>query len=121
LDLQKWFLATTSKTLTGFIKNNVKEGSTVSTDEWIGYKKVSERFSHLIVNHGRGQYVDGSAHTNTIEGFWSLFKRGIIGQYHQISEKYLNRYVDEFCFRYNNRNNTNAFDLAMINAVNLNY
>lgn len=110
---------TTQKTLTKFIKQNVKEGSTVSTDEWIGYRKISEKFEHLVVNHGGGQYVDGIAHTNTLEGFWSLFKRAIIGQYHQISEKYLNRYIDEFCFRYNNRNNENIFELAIEKSVNL--
>ena len=93
------------KTLTSFIKENVKEGSTISTDEWRGYNKVSEKFNHLVVSHGQGEYVKGEAHTNTLEGFWSLFKRGIVGQYHQISAKHLDRYVDEFCFRYNNRNN----------------
>jgi transposase-like protein len=108
---------TSSKTLTSFIKSNVKEGSTVSTDEWIGYKRISEKFNHLVVTHNSGVYVEGIAHTNTLEGFWSLFKRGIIGQYHQISNKYLDKYVDEFCFRYNNRNNTEIFQLAMIKAV----
>lgn len=91
------------KTLTQFIKKHVKEGSTVSTDEWRGYNRVSEKFNHLVVTHGSGQYVVGEAHTNTLEGFWSLFKRGIVGQYHQISARHLDKYVDEFCFRYNNR------------------
>lgn len=92
-----------SKTLTSFIKANVKEGETVSTDEWSGYNKISLKFNHLVVSHGKGEYVKGNAHTNTLEGFWSLFKRGIVGQYHQVSRKYLDKYVDEFCFRYNNR------------------
>jgi len=110
---------TSSNTLMKFLKRNVKQGSTVSTDEWVGYNKVSEKFSHLVVNHGSGQYVEGEAHTNTLEGFWSLFKRGIIGQYHQISERYLNRYIDEFCFRYNNRNNDNIFELVISKSVKL--
>lgn len=107
------------KTLTGFIKKNVQEGATVSTDEWAGYNSVSEKFNHLIVAHGSGQYVQGNAHTNTLEGFWSLFKRGIVGQYHQISAKYLDNYVNEFCYRYNNRKNKEVFNLTIINAVNL--
>lgn len=110
---------TTSKTLTRFIRSNVKQGSTVSTDEWQGYNKVSERFTHLVVSHGAGQYVDGIAHTNTLEGFWSLFKRGIIGQYHQISAKYLDQYVAEFCFRYNNRNNDMIFETTIERGLNL--
>ena len=91
------------KTLGSFVRANVKEGSTVSTDEWKGYNNLSAKFSRLVVNHGEGEYVNGEAHTNTLEGFWALFKRGIVGQYHQISTKYLDRYVDEFCFRYNAR------------------
>ena len=108
-----------SKSLTRFIRENVKEGSTISTDEWAGYNRVSERFTHLVVSHGHGQYVDGIAHTNTLEGFWSLFKRGIIGQYHQISRKYLDKYVDEFCFRYNHRNVQNVFDMVIAKGLNL--
>lgn len=107
------------KTLFGFIKANVKEGSTLSTDEWMGYSRISEKFTHLIVAHGKGEYVNGNAHTNTLEGFWSLFKRGIVGQYHQISAKYLDKYVDEFCFRYNNRKNDDIFDLTLLKAVTI--
>lgn len=89
--------------------------------EWKGYSKLSQKFNHLVVNHSASQYVIGDAHTNTLEGFWSLFKRGIIGQYHQISTKYLDRYVDEFCFRYNNRkiDAKETFNLVINNAVNL--
>jgi transposase-like protein len=110
-----------SKSLLRFIKANVKEGETISTDEWRGYSKVSERFTHLIVAHGKGEYVKGQAHTNTLEGFWSLFKRGIVGQYHQISVKYLDNYVNEFCFRYNSRKQdaTITFNNVINNSVNL--
>lgn len=107
------------KTLHGFIRQNVKQGSTMSTDEWRGYKGLSEKFAHLVVSHSSGQYVQGEAHTNGLENFWSLFKRGIVGQYHQISTKYLNQYVSEFCFRYNNRKNDDVFNLTISNAVNL--
>ena len=61
------------------------------------------RFNHAIVKHGEGIYVVGGAHTNTIEGFWSLLKRGIVGIYHQVSVKHLDKYIDEFEFRYNSR------------------
>ena len=64
-------------------------------------------------------YVQGLAHTNTMENFWSLLKRGVIGQYHYVSAKHLNKYVDEFCFRYNNRDNVNIFENTIQNAVNL--
>jgi len=109
------------KTLTSFIKKNVKEGETVSTDEWAGYNRVSQKFNHLIVAHGQGEYVKGEAHTNSLEGFWSLFKRGIVGQYHQISEKHLDRYVEEFCFRYNNRKIDAKITFALVinKAVNI--
>lgn len=109
------------KTLKTFINDNVAKGSTLNTDEWIGYRGLSEKFNHLVVSHGKGQYVNGNSHTNTLEGFWSLFKRGIVGQYHQISVKHLNRYVDEFCFRYNNRNvDSNViFDLVINRSLNL--
>lgn len=55
--------------------------------------------------------------TNTIEGFWSLLKRGITGQYHWLSDKWLNQYIQEFCFKYNNRENANVFDLLVGNMV----
>lgn len=106
-----------TRTLQRIINKAVAEGAVVMTDEWAGYKKVSMRFDHFTVNHSAGSYVVGEAHTNTIEGFWSLFKRGIVGQYHQISERHINKYLDEFCFRYNNRRNANVFHDILTNAV----
>lgn len=106
-----------SKTLKSFVKENVKEGSTLSTDEWRGYNGLSATFSRLIVVHSNGEYVNGEAHTNGMENFWSLLKRGIIGQYHQVSAKYLNHYINEFCFRYNNRENADIFSLTIQKAV----
>lgn len=58
---------------------------------------------HFVVKHAEGEFVTGNAHTNTIEGFWSLLKRGIIGIYHFTSKKHLQKYLDEFSFRYNTR------------------
>lgn len=82
---------TTKKTLKRFLHDNVKKGSTLSTDEHKGYSGMQKWYDHLTVNHSAGEYVKGIAHTNTLEGFWSLFKRGIYGQYHQISDRYLDK------------------------------
>ena len=64
---------------------------------------------HASVDHHKHQYVVGAVHTNTIEGFWSIFKRGVVGTFHKVSAKYLPLYVAEFQFRYNNRSNGDIF------------
>ena len=107
-----------SKTLTAEIIRNVKESATVYSDEWLGYKGISRIYDHSIVKHNQGQYVNGRIHTNTIEGFWSLLKRGIFGIYHFTSKKHLQMYVDEFVFRYNTRDNNESqrFNLLLSNT-----
>lgn len=107
----------TGKTLKSVIKSNVEKGSHVYTDEWRGYRAISTDFNHSIITHSDGEYVRGIVHTNTIENFWSLLKRGIVGQYHKVSVRYLNTYIDEFCFRHNNRNNEFVFELTLQRAV----
>lgn len=92
-----------AKTLTREVTRYVKETANVYTDEWLGYKTVKKMYTHSIVNHGSWEYVRWNAYTNTIEGFWSLLKRGILGIYHSTSKKHLQKYVDEFVFRYNTR------------------
>jgi ISXO2-like transposase domain len=104
-----------AKELLGFVHEAVsRKVSLLCTDQWkvydalgIGYPKRGYR--HQSVNHSRGQYVCGAVHTNTIEGFWSILKRGIMGSYHRVSAKYLPLYVAEFSFRYNNRLNNDIF------------
>lgn len=108
-----------SKTLKSFIKQNVKKGSQLMTDEWKSYNGLSLLYGHEIVKHSMGEYVNGAIHTNTLEGFWSLLKRGVIGQYHYVTPRYLNLYVDEFCFRYNNRENPQIFELTVRRALNV--
>ena len=76
------------------------------TDEWGAYNGLDKYYDHSRVNHGGKQYVDGNAHTNTIENFWGNFKRAIIGVYRVVSKQHLQRYVDEFVFRYNTRKMT---------------
>ena len=107
-----------SRTLTKEIVKNVKESANLYTDEWVGYKGISKLYDHAVIKHGEGQYVDGKAHTNTIEGFWSLLKRGIIGIYHFTSRKHLQNYVDEFVFRYNTRKSSECdrFNLLLANT-----
>jgi len=93
-------------------KNNI-----VMTDEFKGYNILDKKTNYfrLKIDHTKG-YTDGDIHTNSIESFWALLKRGIYGIYHHVSMKYLQNYVNEFCFRYNNRNN-NMFDLILKQAV----
>lgn len=105
-----------SATITPLVEALVSKDAKVYTDEWAGYKGVAKIYDHKFVKHNEGQYVNGRIHTNTIEGFWSLLKRGIIGIYHFTSEKHLQKYVDEFVFRYNTRENeteTERFNLLL--------
>ncbi len=87
--------------------------SLLATDEAPLYIKLGKKFPHGTVDHGRKQYVVGAVHTNTIEGFWSIFKRGVVGSFHKVSDKYLPLYVAEFQFRYNNRRNPDIFGEAI--------
>lgn len=90
------------ETLQTQILDNVKYGSTVCTDEWVGYDGVRNRFVHEVINHANS-YVNGQIHTNGIENFWSLLKRGLKGTYVAVEPFHLDRYIDEQAFRYNNR------------------
>ena len=90
------------ETLQGFVTGMTKRGSTIMTDEAVGYKQIPDR-KHLSVNHSVNKFVKGMASTNGVESFWSLFKRGLDGVYHKVSPKHLARYVDEFCGRNNDR------------------
>ncbi len=94
------------QTLKGKIYEYVMPGSTVYTDEWGGYNTIGEkrRYTHRRIKHASKVYVMGDVHTNTVEGFWSLIKRGIGGVYHSVSEKFLQDYLNEYAFRYNRRN-----------------
>ena len=105
-----------SHTLTQEVIQCVKDSANLYTDEWVGYNGVAKLYNHAMVNHGAGKYVNGDAHTNTLEGFWSLLKRGIIGIYHFVSRKHLQAYVDEFVFRYNTRHSTESGRLNFLLA-----
>lgn len=81
--------------------NNIAIGSNIMSDEWRAYRVLQTFFNHDSVNHNAGEYVKGNVSTNTIESFWAVFKRGIIGVYHSVSKKHTERYLNEFIFRHN--------------------
>ena len=97
------------KALLKFITDNVEPaGSLLMTDEWRGYNGVKKVMNHAVINHSTA-YVDGSIHTNTIEGFWSLLKRAWYGSHHHYGIPRTLLYVGEACWKYNERKNDNAF------------
>ncbi len=93
---------TDSAHLKGAIRSVVKPKSTIYTDGHKSYRGMSE-YKYKIVEHSVGEYVRGMAHTNGIESFWALLKRGYIGTFHHFSEKHMGRYVDEFATRHSRR------------------
>jgi transposase-like protein len=95
------------------VNANLSKDSALMTDEAQWYKAVGKTFaSHETVNHKNEEYVRGNAHTNTVEGFYSIFKRGMKGVYQHCSEKHLHRYLAEFDFRYSNRVKLGINDVA---------
>lgn len=93
-----------ASTIREVLVNNVAKEAHLRTDEASQYVKVGREFaSHEAVRHNAREYARGSAHTNTIEGYFSILKRGLVGTYHKCGEQHLIRYVREFDFRYNNR------------------
>jgi transposase len=95
-----------SSTVFPIIHEHVLPASTVYTDEYAIYDSLATKangYVHSRIQHSQKVYVMGDVHTNTIEGFWSLLKRGIGGVYHAVSAKYLQSYCDEYAFRYNHR------------------
>jgi transposase len=107
----------TGKNLLKTIRKHVVPGSVIYTDEFSSYKRIPMMkgpggrnlgYKHFTIRHSMGQYVkEGHIHTNSVEGLWSLIKRGIGGVYHSVSREYLQHYLDEYCFRYNRRHSGN--------------
>jgi transposase-like protein len=94
---------TKGKTIKPIIEKRVKEGSIIISDEWWAYNNLDKKFFHVELRHNEDEYARGGFHNNSIEGFWSLLKRGILGIYHRVSPKHLQKYCDEFAYRYNTR------------------
>lgn len=99
------------KTLHGFIHGTVDDkAEAIMTDDWNPYDGIADHNTrHETVSHRQKEWVRADVHTNTVEGVWSLFKRSIVGSYHQLSTKHLPAYLDEMAFRFNNRNNPFLF------------
>ena len=103
-----------AETICEFVREAVSHKvSLLCTDDFRGYRRLDGEYPRQSVDHSAGEYVVGAVHTNTIEGFWSIFKRGIVGSFHKISAKYMQLYVAEFQFRYNNRMNADIFGTAI--------
>jgi len=110
------------KTIKPVLKRTIEPGATLITDGFGGYHRLDRHFKdHLVINHARDEFVRGEYHVNSLEGFWSLLKRGIQGQYHMITQRYLQSYVNEFSFRYSNRSDPNLFDTLLMRAVSLEF
>ncbi len=110
---------TKAHTILPIMVAKVEAGATVYTDEYRAYSTLHKTFNHDFVKHSANEYVSGNVHTNNIENFWSLLKRGLDGIYHHVSDKHLGRYVNEFTFRYNNRglSEGSKFDVALANGT----
>ena len=105
---------TDTPTLDKFVRRVVDKDKVdlIATDEHSGYRLLGEgpdALPHEVVTHSTGEYVRGVVHTQNIENFWSLLKRGIMGSYHHVSKAYLPLYMIEFSWRFNNRKNPNKF------------
>ena len=109
-----------AKTVLGIVAEKVLDKATVFTDDYPIYDGLSwmgKNIKHNRINHSQRVYVVGQTHTNTIEGFWSLLKRGIGGVYHSVSTKYLQSYCDEYAFRYNHRNADQPMFTSLLEMV----
>ncbi|HVN96691.1 MAG TPA: IS1595 family transposase [Syntrophorhabdaceae bacterium] len=107
-----------ARILVGIIKDRVDKTATVMTDEARGYKRIDGEYKHESVKHRNEEWRRGNAYTNGVESAWSLFNRSIVGSYHQISSKHMDAYLDEFDWRFNNRENPYLFEDTMIRLLN---
>jgi transposase-like protein len=108
------------KTLMPIVAERVLPKSVIYTDSYSSYDNVrwmGKNYKHERINHTAGIYVMGHVHTQTIEGFWSLLKRGIEGVYHSVSTKYLQSYCDEYSFRYNRRTDNQPMFKSLLDQV----
>jgi transposase-like protein len=117
--VEAYKIMTSSKTvLVGKIKDRISpEAEMVVTDQLSAYKTVSKTHRHEVIDHIR-EWVRGNVHTNSIENFWSLFKRGVIGSFHKVSAKHLSRYLAEFTYRFNYREAEDLFSMTLMCLLN---
>jgi len=97
------------------VRANVNPNSMIITDDWRPYRPLKREFiDHKVINHSAGHYVNGDVHTNTIEGFFGNLKTGMRGTYKKVSPAYLQSYLDEYAWRYNQRNSGRSMFLSLI-------
>lgn len=102
------------KSIKPIIEQTVSKEASLVTDGFGAYAGLDKTYKeHQILNKEKEEYVRGEYHTNTLEGFWTLLKRGIYGQYHKVSIRHLQSYLNEFTFKYNHRDNKSNFDLLL--------
>jgi transposase-like protein len=108
-----------SKVNAGLIRKHVMPSTLIYTDEGREFAKLGKRgYQHRRIHHESSVYVSGDIHTNTVEGFWSLVKRGISGVYHAVSAKHLQGYLNEYAWRYNHRGDDRAqFETLLLRAT----
>jgi len=99
----KYVTGETTQNMVDFVTTHVPQDATIYSDEAPAYNHLNKFYTHDNIKHSLNIYVEGNVHTNTIENFWSVLKRGLYGIYHQVSEKHLERYLDEFSARFNTR------------------
>ena len=109
--------APTGRDLKPIIYQNVEQGATVVTDGFGGYAGLKKDYDHVIVNHEKGEYVTGSYHTNTIEGYWAILKRQIKGTHIHVSKQHLQKYIGEVTFRYEHRKRQDEMVEIILNRV----
>tara|TARA_R110002049_G_scaffold304060_4_gene498956 strand:+ start:6032 stop:6964 length:933 start_codon:yes stop_codon:yes gene_type:complete len=102
----KYVSGETTENMVDFVKTHVPNDATIYSDEAAAYKSLKKKYNHDNIKHSLNIYVEGQVHTNTIENFWSVLKRGLYGVYHQVSDKHISRYLDEYAARFNNRSLT---------------
>lgn len=108
----------TKENVAELVSENIKHESVLVTDESRMYPAIGKLFlSHWTVRHSAGEYVRGGVHTNTVESYFSIFKRGMRGTYQHCAEKHLHRYLAEFDFRHNNRVALGVNDVARAGAI----
>ena len=109
---------TGKRILLGIVNDRVRKDAFVMTDELQAYKGLDNNFKHRSVCHSEEEWARGNVHTNNVESAWSLFKRSLVGSYHQISVKHMDAYLDEFEWRFNNRENEFLFRDTLIKLLN---
>nr|WP_321229578.1 IS1595 family transposase [uncultured Psychroserpens sp.] len=108
----------TTQNMVDFVTTHVPKDATIYSDEAPAYHQLKKYYTHDNVKHALNIYVEGNVHTNTIESFWSVLKRGLYGVYHQVSDKHLERYLDEYSARFNTRrlNSQERFEKFLVES-----